>query len=112
MHTTSYDVSIRLTRSCHAASVGVIDPDAASPRSWHPYIFITEDAGQSWRKAWGRHHGLHSWISHPSRRAWALVSWWNGACNKVEKAEEEKGQDDPDKEKAWCKVESTSWRGS
>lgn len=60
-----------------------------------------QDAGQSWRKAWGRHHGLHSWIPHPSRRAWALVSWWNGACNKAEKADkEEKGQDDPDKEKA------------
>lgn len=29
------------------------------------------------------------------------MSWWNGACNKAEKADkEEKGQDDPDKEKA------------
>eukprot|EP00927_Polykrikos_kofoidii_P056704 TRINITY_DN50794_c0_g1_i1.p1 TRINITY_DN50794_c0_g1~~TRINITY_DN50794_c0_g1_i1.p1 ORF type:complete len:985 (-),score=196.18 TRINITY_DN50794_c0_g1_i1:139-3018(-) len=48
---------------------------------WWPYTYITEDSGKTWRKAWGKHHGLHSWISHPTKRDWALVSWWTGDCD-------------------------------
>eukprot|EP00913_Durusdinium_trenchii_P007931 g7437.t1 len=87
---------------------GVIDPASASAQSWHPYIFISEereikrrsdgrrehDSGRTWRKAWGRHHGLHSWIPHPTRRSWALVSWWNGACSKASGGEIEGASDD------------------
>ncbi|CAJ1329253.1 unnamed protein product [Effrenium voratum] len=80
-------------------SAGAVDPAAGSASSWHPYIFITEDSGRSWRKAWGRHHGLHSWISHPTRRAWALVSWWNGACDKAKVKGSEEEKEDPDKDK-------------
>jgi len=93
---------LQVQRRVDDRSAGVIDPAAKSANSWHPYIFITEDSGRSWRKAWGRHHGLHSWVAHPTRRSWALVSWWNGACNKAEKAQgsevKEEGED-PDKEK-------------
>mmetsp|Transcript_57564 Transcript_57564/g.167171 ORF Transcript_57564/g.167171 Transcript_57564/m.167171 type:complete len:931 (+) Transcript_57564:102-2894(+) len=46
-----------------------------------PYIYISEDSGRNWRRAWGKHHGLHSWISHPTKREWALVSWWSGDCS-------------------------------
>ncbi|CAJ1413724.1 unnamed protein product [Effrenium voratum] len=74
-------------------------------RKWHPdknldnAVAATEDSGRSWRKAWGRHHGLHSWISHPTRRAWALVSWWNGACDKAKVKGSEEEKEDPDKDK-------------
>lgn len=93
---------LQVQRQVDDRSAGIIDPAAKSLNSWHPYIFITEDSGRSWRKAWGRHHGLHSWVAHPSRRSWALVSWWNGACNKAEKAEgteSKEESDDPDREK-------------
>ncbi|CAK9009205.1 unnamed protein product [Durusdinium trenchii] len=79
---------------------GVIDPASASAQSWHPYIFISEDSGRTWRKAWGRHHGLHSWIPHPTRRSWALVSWWNGACSKASGGEIEGASDDEAKKAA------------
>jgi len=48
---------------------------------WWPYIYITEDSGKTWRRAWGKQHGLHSWISHPTERSMALVSWWSGDCS-------------------------------
>lgn len=82
---------------------GVVDTSGPSATNWHPYIFITQDSGHTWRKAWGRHHGLHSWISHPTRRTWALVSWWSGACVKQKSKtkdpdvtdEEDAGKDKP-----------------
>jgi len=49
---------------------------------WYPYTYVSEDSGRTWRKAWGKHHGLHSWISHPKKRDWALVSWWTGDCDR------------------------------
>merc|ERR1719330_894387 len=67
---------------------------------WHPYIYITEDSGKTWRRAWGIHHGLHKWISHATERAWALVSWWSGDCSggakakKTEAADEEQDEDE------------------
>eukprot|EP00440_Ansanella_granifera_P041644 gb/GFBE01045155.1/.p1 GENE.gb/GFBE01045155.1/~~gb/GFBE01045155.1/.p1 ORF type:complete len:949 (+),score=225.24 gb/GFBE01045155.1/:1-2847(+) len=91
---------LQTQRKLQDASAGAVDTSGASPLNWHPYIFITEDSGHTWRKAWGRHHGLHSWISHPTRRAWALVSWWNGGCNKEAKNKNVKDPDGEDEDDA------------
>lgn len=61
-----------------------------------PYIYITEDSGRTWRRAWGKHHGLHSWISHPTERSWALVSWWNGNCGSAPRLKGKKNDDEND----------------
>jgi hypothetical protein len=66
--------------------------------AWHPYTFISEDAGKTWRKAWGKHHGLHSWAAHPTKRDWALVSWWTGDCSPNKKKQLPK-KDDEEAEK-------------
>lgn len=50
-------------------------------RKFYPYIYITEDSGVTWRRAWGKTQALHSWIFHPAERTWALVSWWAGDCD-------------------------------
>eukprot|EP00927_Polykrikos_kofoidii_P016941 TRINITY_DN17699_c0_g1_i1.p1 TRINITY_DN17699_c0_g1~~TRINITY_DN17699_c0_g1_i1.p1 ORF type:complete len:1016 (+),score=209.35 TRINITY_DN17699_c0_g1_i1:93-3050(+) len=69
--------------------------DAAG--QWLPYTYVSENSGRSWRKAWGKHHGLHSWISHPRKRNWALVSWWTGDCaneaGKVKKVDTPEDED-------------------
>lgn len=74
---------------------------AAKLSTWHPYIYVSEDSGRTWRRAWGRHHGLHSWIAHPTERTWALVSWWSGNCDSkaktsVTKEDAELPKDDED----------------
>jgi len=65
---------------------------------WYPYIYVTEDSGKTWRRAWGKHHGLHSWISHPTERTWALVSWWSGDCSADKVKKIEKGSEEEDEE--------------
>jgi hypothetical protein len=50
-------------------------------RKYYPYIYITEDSGRTWRRAWGKKQSLHSWIFHPKEKSWALVSWWSGNCD-------------------------------
>eukprot|EP00929_Paragymnodinium_shiwhaense_P092812 TRINITY_DN5280_c0_g2_i1.p1 TRINITY_DN5280_c0_g2~~TRINITY_DN5280_c0_g2_i1.p1 ORF type:complete len:956 (-),score=196.30 TRINITY_DN5280_c0_g2_i1:31-2898(-) len=77
------------------------EPGRANDGKWYPYTFVSEDSGRTWRKAWGKHHGLHSWISHPKKRDWALVSWWTGDCDsdKVRKSSTEApppGEEDED----------------
>jgi len=72
---------------------------------WYPYIYITEDSGLTWRRAWGKHHGMHNWISHPTERSWAVVSWWSGNCNadkvkKIEKSAE--ADEDAEEESKAC----------
>lgn len=71
----------------------------------YPYIYVTEDAGRTWRRAWGKRQNLHSWIFHPKERTWALVSWWTGDCNgkaktKKKSEPEEEPEDPEDKENA------------
>eukprot|EP00928_Gymnodinium_smaydae_P098503 TRINITY_DN9174_c0_g1_i1.p1 TRINITY_DN9174_c0_g1~~TRINITY_DN9174_c0_g1_i1.p1 ORF type:complete len:895 (-),score=247.61 TRINITY_DN9174_c0_g1_i1:79-2763(-) len=56
--------------------------DSGGSSKFYPYVYISEDSGKTWRKAWGKHHGIHSWTSHPKKREWALVSWWTGNCDK------------------------------
>lgn len=53
-----------------------------------PYIYVTEDSGRNWRRAMKHNHGLHNWISHPTNRDWALVSWWSGNCNSAGQAQQ------------------------
>jgi len=78
------------------------DADLSSDSSkWWPCVYVSTDSGQTWRRAWGRQHGLHSWISHPTERKWALVSWWAGDCgsdkSKDASAKSSDGKNDGDK---------------
>jgi hypothetical protein len=50
-------------------------------KKYYPFIYITEDSGRTWRRAWGKKQSLHSWIFHPKEKSWALVSWWSGNCD-------------------------------
>jgi hypothetical protein len=69
-------------------------------RKRYPYIYVTEDSGRTWRRAWGKKQNLHSWIFHPKERAWALVSWWAGDCDgDAAKNKKKDWKADPDEEK-------------
>ncbi|KAF4668158.1 Sorl1p [Perkinsus chesapeaki] len=44
----------------------------------HKVHFISDDAGQRWRVV--KYKGIHSYIFHPTRPKWALMSTWTEAC--------------------------------
>lgn len=58
------------------------DFGSSGTANWKPLVFLTEDTGRTWRRLFrdvsvGR---LHSWVPHPTKPRWALVSWWRGNC--------------------------------
>mmetsp|Transcript_113889 Transcript_113889/g.317116 ORF Transcript_113889/g.317116 Transcript_113889/m.317116 type:complete len:956 (-) Transcript_113889:154-3021(-) len=96
---TDKAVAVLQTNRRSRASSDADDPSSSTSNGkWWPYVYVTEDSGQNWRRAWGKHHGLHSWIAHPTERSWALVSWWSGDCNTAKstakKDEEEEQEED------------------
>ncbi|EER13739.1 membrane glycoprotein yil173w precursor, putative [Perkinsus marinus ATCC 50983] len=44
----------------------------------HRVHFISDDAGQRWRVV--KYKGIHSYVFHPTRSQWALMSTWTEAC--------------------------------
>jgi hypothetical protein len=71
----------------------------------YPFIYISEDSGRTWRRAWGKKQALHSWIFHPKEKQWALVSWWTGDCDGEVKNKKKPSDDDESPEEKEDKTE-------